>query len=137
MSSTSLFVFKEGEPQLLGRRRTRPPPPLEDFHIDVSQIEGPISKLPGSASQARGHRPCEGPSAPFALTSRGEDHHRLQGPDVQGREDLKALSPSMQEGARVQSGPCCKAPPAGCRMGRAGWATSVIKYVVMTRCNPP
>jgi hypothetical protein len=43
--------------------------------------------------------------------SRGEDHHRLQGPDVQGREDLKALSPSMQEEAHVQSGPCCKARP--------------------------
>jgi hypothetical protein len=69
--------------------------------------------------------------------SQGEGLQRLQGPGDRDREDLKDLSPSMQEGARVQSGPCCKAPPVGRHMGRAGWATSVIKYVVMTRCNLP
>jgi hypothetical protein len=42
-----------------------------------------------------------------------------------------------EKGARVQSGPCHWAPPADCQVSIVGGATSVIKYAVMTRCNPP
>jgi hypothetical protein len=44
---------------------------------------------------------------------------------------------SMQKWALVQSGPCRRAPSADCQVSRAGWATSVIKYAIMTRSNPP
>jgi hypothetical protein len=50
--------------QMLGRRRTCPPS-LKDFHFDVPQTEGLVSRLcqPGCW-----RRPSEGPSAPFAPT---------------------------------------------------------------------
>jgi hypothetical protein len=74
------------------------------------------SKAPsaGSGSKARGYRPCKGPSASFDPMSRGKDHRRLRVLDDRDHEDPNALSPSMQEGARVQSSPCCKASAAGC-----------------------
>jgi hypothetical protein len=118
---------------MLGQRRTCLPS-LANLYINVPQAEGRANRL---CRPGRGCRPCEGPSAPFAPTSRGEDHQRLLGPDDRGREGHKALCPSMREGARVQSGPCRRAPPADCHMSRAGWATSVTKYAVMTHCNPP
>ena len=37
-------------------------------------IEGPVNR---PCQPGRWRCPCEGPSAPFAPTSRGEDHHRL------------------------------------------------------------
>jgi hypothetical protein len=48
----------------------------------------------------------------FAPTSRDEDLQRLQGLGGRGREDHKALSPSALGEARVQFGPCCRAPPS-------------------------
>jgi hypothetical protein len=76
---------------MLGQRRTRPP------RLNIPTLTYHRSKAPsaGSASQARGHRPCEGSSAPFDSTSRGADHRRLRGPDDRDRKDPKSLSPSM------------------------------------------
>jgi hypothetical protein len=118
---------------MLGQRRTCPP----RLRISTSTYHRSKALSGGSASQTHRHRPCEGLSAPFAPTSQGEGLQRLQGSGDRDYEYFKALSPSMLDGARVQSDSCCKALPAGRRMGRASWATSVIMYAVMTRCNPP
>jgi hypothetical protein len=69
--------------QMLGRRRTRPPRlkiPTSTYHRSKAPSVGP-------ASQAQGRRPCKGSSAPFALTSQGEDRRRLRGPDDRDCED--------------------------------------------------
>jgi hypothetical protein len=71
-------------------------PSLVNSYISIQKAEGCASRPHRSG---HGRRPREGPNTPFAPASRGEDHQRLQGPGDRGREDHKALSPSMREGA--------------------------------------
>jgi hypothetical protein len=108
------FFIVESLVYIVGAKGSTPP----RSRISTSTYHKSKALSIGSASKARGHRPCEGPSASFDPMSRGEDHRRLWLLDDRDHEVPKALSPSMQEGARVQSGPCCKAPAAGCPRAR-------------------
>jgi hypothetical protein len=104
------FFIAESLVYIVGAKGNTPP----RSRISTSTFHRSKAPSAGSGSKAHGHRPCKGPSASFDPMSRGEDHRRLWVLDDRDHEDPNALSPSMQEGVRVQSSPCCKTPAAGC-----------------------
>jgi hypothetical protein len=82
--------------QMLGRRRTHHPS-LDNIYLGTAQNEGRSCRPHRTGC---GHRPYGGLCAPL----------RSDKPRRRPREDHKTLSPLAQGGARVQFGPCCRAP---------------------------
>jgi hypothetical protein len=81
---------------MLGQRRTRHPS-LDDIYLGTAKNEGRPCRPRRTGC---GHRPCGGLCAPLCSDK----------PRRRPREDHKILSPSAQGGARVQFGPCYRAP---------------------------